>query len=125
MSEQTPQLDPLQALIEKRASTKLLKDLSDLERMINSNSLLKHNRIPVVYTEKLHDGYRDIDFCPRDIFRIDEIGHTSSSSWKKSNSYMGKLYQFWFPIYIENETREIIERLDLLQEQINQIRDSI
>lgn len=116
------EIKDIQKLIEERAILRLTSDIKNLEKLITSQPLLKHNgrneKPPVgELVGKLPDGepiYEKTNVTA--LFSVNIYTHLHDST-----NYMGQLYRYWLPIYIEQESREFLEKLDQIQDDVNDL----
>lgn len=103
--------DTVQAAINKLAEDRLKRDLTKISDFIQGNSLLnpsdnsKERPSPQLFEKLSDDTYKGS--TPYWVFQ-----HKKNGS---SSGYMDKLFNYWLPVYIEQETKSFFERVDQLQ----------
>ena len=111
------QIKDLQKLIEGKASWKLQRDLQELHNILYKHPLL--NR----YGESIPPGLliaRTSSEVPKRHFAYDLLSK-EGGDLQTDNSYRGDLYRFWLPIYIERETKNLLDRADELTTKVNDL----
>lgn len=126
----TRDIKDLQKLIEQRAADKLAKDLFAIADRISKEVLLQPHRVngsvdgkfpelaytmsttkPKVYTEESNAR----------LFGAQAQQYTGYNIW---GVYLKQLQEYWLPIYIERESKEFLEKLDKVKEDVDYLLDN-
>lgn len=103
----------LQKLIAERAEKKLDGEINTLSASIMSQPLLRssHNMPELAYQGLASDG--------TDVWKSSSVLDLFSQYSK--GRYLNKLKAYWLPIYIEREAKEFIEKVDSLQQDVENL----
>lgn len=110
----------LQEIIEKRAEKKLKNDLLSLYDTISGNRILTGNGVPTLTIKK------DEKVFEQRLTNLLLVRTSQDYDFKKQidvqGIYSNELFKHWLPIYIQEETNAFINKVDSLQEQIEELK---
>lgn len=99
----------LQALIERRATKRLDKDLRDLSHSVGGNRLLRHNELTPPIQQRVDDKW---------------IVRSMEQLLYFEGSYMKTLREKWLPTYIEEESATFLQEVDSLKSRVDELFDN-
>lgn len=115
----------LQKLIEERAEKKLESDLKDLQKLFHEQPLLQNNGIeypPLIAVCKADPSLTSS-------YEKTKIGSLLNShpyvDFKETDNYIGQLYRFWLPTYIERESAEFLQTVDRVNKDLTDLQDEV
>lgn len=102
--ENEKQVGDLQELINNKAENRLKADLKAFEARMSTESLISgyHSDQPRLSFE-----------AKKGEFKTDTIGRLLNPNW---GVYYKALYEFWLPVYIQEETTNFVSQVDKLKE---------
>lgn len=112
-----PEIKDLQKLIDERAARILEKDIRELSTLIRAQNLFQHNG------ESWPPGLKIGDTKEQKIMDIFQI--SVYENIRDSDSYIGKLYKHWLPIYISNESAKFLKDIDTLKNKASQLENDV
>lgn len=114
----------LQGLIEDRAQKRLESDLRKLSDYIRNNRLTSQSydvpTIPIGI-EKIVNNERQYSITNTHPFRVFAL--PAYGSVASDRGYMGDLYRYWLPKYIEEESMEFLKKVDGLSNDVQELLD--
>lgn len=108
------EIKDLQKLIEERAKAKLIADMKQLVETLGEQPLLNYDT-PRVHLRFEKDNSQTPTYEPYHIIELIRMGSGPVSY------YAQRLYDYWLPIYIEKESAEFLQKVDQLQEDVQQL----
>lgn len=118
------EIKDLQKLIEERASQELLKDLLELSKTMDAQTLLNVDSDgPILAYDRKQD--RNIPaWEPSYTFDLYNFSVQYGMSASNLSPFMRQLYDHWLPKYIEAKSKEFLEKLDQVQQDVNYLLDN-
>lgn len=115
----------LQRLIAEKAAKKLIADLEELSKLMDKQPLLKHDKITGNYPPEIFlEAFPKKDPVKYEKTRVDLLFYINPyTHLLNSESYMGQLYKFWLPTYIQNESTEFLKSVDELKDKVDELFD--
>lgn len=107
----------LQALLNNRASKRLDKDIAEIERFVSGNRLLNGSekiKLSLLSTEKDSKG--------GDIYFTDSLDRLLNEHWGELRN---RLYKVYMPEYIQQETENFVNRIDVLQSELDDLKNNM
>lgn len=137
--EKTENVNSLQEIINKKASLRLMDDLHKISEFFSGNRLLigNGNGYPILYRDKNNNGF-DI-FTEASVsaatFRAKKESELEAASVRShiwvtkhstgvqisAKSYAADLYDYWLPIYIQEETESFVTKVEELRDDVDDL----
>jgi hypothetical protein len=118
-------MNTLQEVINKRAETRLVKDLADIGIMLGKNRLtaaVNGSQLETGNFPKLgimENGKKDEVIAFRSAFGADMQGKEA----RIYGVYLQQLKEYWLPHYIAEETQIFMKRIDEMGDTVDQLRE--
>lgn len=112
----------MQKLIEEKATNKLKADLMQLTRDISNQPLLcemSTGTIPRLALPHTPPEPQDKIYRPTQFFYIGPYDNLETDL-----GYMGQLYRYWLPTYIEKESQELLKKVDQITQDVAYLLDN-
>lgn len=120
----TPTINTLQDTINKRAAKRLDADLVDICNFVRGNRLLQRNddkfpKLTFQMAPKQDQKRETKTQSPYWVFQYQASGRENFAS----SVYMDDLRAYWLPIYIEEETKAFMDKIDEIRNDVDGLLD--